>query len=498
MLARFGFCMPINCGTPGMAVDVFGMPVVGLCRGALDHPDHLKALTRWEAPAPGSQRTPDLLVTAAPDTVERVDEALAAAGLERDRGDRMSFSTGDNVATRDRPVYRYRSPEIGGRLLRGSHGVTLATFSAGRASLTLPQPAHIDIGRGHTIRIVVRELPLPMPLTDAVARLVGGDNAQAADGVLVSFVFFGEWMLDIAVPSANEALDAWASDHSVAYEISQPGRYAGSLLGRLDSLDRLDALASDVPVRILDKLTPVSRLRLARRLADELRPEHDLDETALAERLRGQELGLDLPARRAADFAGEGTRLPDILAAMVPLLDAGYVRRGRSLRCPLCKYSLWFALDEMAEQVRCEACRASFTLPVAAANGREAPLEFRLDGLTARAMDQGLLPVLLAVRAIRRTFAGYEVRVWPGIEFERGDKKVDVDVLAYGAWLLCCEVKTHADGLERNQLNELLELCDAIEARPGLAALDGEFSAEDIDAVIRRGGVVLHRAQLLN
>jgi hypothetical protein len=149
----------------------------------------------------------------------------------------------------------------------------------------------------------------------------------------------------------------------------------------------------EVPIRILQTLTPTSRLKLAQRVAAEVGGEHEVDEQLLAEllaeRLRDAELFLELPSRAAADLTGNGARLRDVLSAIGPLVEAGYVVRGRSLRCPLCNFPLWFGLDKLAEEVRCDACRASFTLPVATPDGRrEPPIEYRLDGLTARAMTR--------------------------------------------------------------------------------------------------------------
>jgi hypothetical protein len=71
--------------------------------------------------------------------------------------------------------------------------------------------------------------------------------------------------------------------------------------------------------------------------------------------------------------------------------------------------------------VTCRACREQYVLPIAEPNGRrEQAVAYRLDGLMARVMDQGLLPVTLTLRAlgppdeVRDLFFGR-----PGLEFVR-------------------------------------------------------------------------------
>lgn len=481
------------------SVHVPGMPVVGIPREALHRPDQLKALKRWIAAGPDTQRTPDLVVTADQDARDQLDSALGDAGFECDGGGgKFRRSFGDRIVSRERPTYRHFHPLLGGPLVRGAHAWALGTFARGTGSLFLPQPDGLDLRGGHTVRVVIRDLPLPLPLIDPVARVVHRD-AAAQDGVLLRLSTYADWYLDVRLPNRIEALHAWAAGHNCTAKATQDGRYAEALLGRLGTLDRLDALASPVAVSVLEHLAPTSRKKLAQRVAAELQGEHDIDEERLAERLRHEELHLELPSKAPGDLTGPDARLPAVLAALGLLADAGHTLRGRSLRCPTCNFQLWFPIDALAERVTCHACRTRFTLPVATTSGRcEPPLEFRLDGLTARAMDQDLLPVLLAMRALRTRFEGSWFSAWPGVEFACDGRRVDVDLLAHGPWVVCLEAKANAASLERSQLDALMGLCDRLGARPGIAALEGTFDTTLAHAVTERQGVVLQRADLLS
>jgi hypothetical protein len=70
-------------------------------------------------------------------------------------------------------------------------------------------------------------------------------------------------------------------------------------------------------------------------------------------------------------------------------------------------------------------------LRVAEVSGRREPaVSYRLDGLMARVMDQDLLPVLLTLRALMPPDEGRDLYyAWPGLEFEREDEIVEVDLL---------------------------------------------------------------------
>lgn len=148
----------------------------------------------------------------------------------------------------------------------------------------------------------------------------------------------------------------------------------------------------------------------------------------------------------------------------------------------------------------CRACRERFVLPAAEASGRkEPPVTYRLDGQMARVMDQDLLPVLLTLRAL---MPPDEVRdlyfAWPGLEFENGNDRMDVDLLTSdGENVVATEVKSNAAGLGREQLDDLLTFCEAVGAKPCIAALEGTFDAELADLVQQAGGRTLHRTELL-
>jgi hypothetical protein len=479
-----------------------GAPVVALPRQALAYPQHLESIRRWGASPDWGQRTPDFLVAGSQETSEAIDAAFGAIGLDRDRGNQLSYSLGSGTERRDRPTYRYMGLRLGGRFLRGIHADDLIAFAEGASSLSLAAPAGLPL-RGHNMRVMLRTLPLPFPVTASAARRIDR-NAVADSGVMLTLAAYGRWNVDIRLPGAWEALQDWAGDHGYTVRLSQPGRYGNAILSRLQALDRLEILADDLRVQVLKRLTPESRPKLAQRLAATLPEDSSADERQLAEHLAARiaDIGLflEVESRPAADIAGLlGKPKRAVLAALAPLVQAGLVQRGRTTACPRCNFTAFAPLDAVAETMTCRACRETFVLPVIDAGGNEPPTTYQLDGLAARVMDQDILPVLLTLRALRRTLGNPDLFFcWPGVEFQHGSIDVETDLLvSIGDQVYVSEVKSTAENLDREQLESLLALAEATEARPVIGGLDGTFDSTMAEAVRSVGGHVFERADLL-
>ena len=189
-----------------------------------------------------------------------------------------------------------------------------------------------------------------------------------------------------------------------------------------------------------------------------------------------------------------------MIAALAPLVGAGFVQRGRNVECPRCRFAFFLALRDFDEHVRCRGCGLEFLLPVIAAGGAEASTAYRLDGLMARLMDQHVLPVILTLRALRDPARWTTpAHIWPGVLFHaEGEKEFDIDLLASdGTTVFAAECKLDGRGLKLAQLRRLLSFAGRVGATPVVAALAGEFSARVRREVERRDGLVLERRELL-
>jgi|GEM_PF-2259783 len=489
-----------------------GAPVIGLMRGSLRHPDQLALLTKWLLQIPSMRETPDLLVACPFDLQDEAGTALSTLPFVEDTGDSIGEQIGVGFEPNAPPTFRFARPVLGGPFIRGKPAGALVAFAGGRSSLSLPAPEGFTVRSFQRVRLIFGNVPLPLPLTASGARLVHKDGT-AHDGVMLLTLATEQWNFDIRLPTAGEALGAWVNDHGFQFERTQDGHDADALLARLGSLDALDVLADQKRVAVLDALSPRNRDKLAAAIVAEAEDEAgvELDADALVERLADIGLFLEIETRTAGDIAstiGPGTRKVDVLALLPALVEAGFVRRAREVRCPRCRFLMHLDLSELHELVRCRACAQESVLPVVDESGKKEPdFFYRLDGLMARIMDQDILPVLLTIRALRPPAqTGQLLFAWPGVEVRKDARsKFDIDlVVSHGtnvdgisnAW--CIEVKKTAESLHEKQLARLLEVAAELEARPGIAAMHGEFPETLSRRVIEAGGAVLTAQQLFS
>ncbi len=113
--------------------------------------------------------------------------------------------------------------------------------------------------------------------------------------------------------------------------------------------------------------------------------------------------------------------------------------------------------------------------PVLSGN-KEHPTAYFLDGLAARLMEESLLSVLLALRRARLDGGARESFIaWPGLLFTKNGTTVDGDLLVSdGSTVSVFECKMNASRLELDQTRRLLDLCEELRAKPGIAGLRGD------------------------
>lgn len=476
-----------------------GAQIAGIPKAALADQVLMAEIRHWATSSPFVQYKPDILVAAESTLAEELETALGSVGFEPYEG-KMSENIGGQPEARA-PLYGKGPLLLSGRLLRGVGGSELIALSEGRSPIRLAQPGDLKLRGGHRVRVALRNLPTPLPITTSAAAQMTA-NGVACEGLMVHLASNRKsWDLDLRMLDRFEALRAFATDKGEATELTQDGRYAEALLRRVESVRSLDVLADANAIALLRSLAPQSRPKLTRRLLREVeqRDGSELSGEQLSGLLREIGIFLELGSKSSADLASElQITQVQVLATLEPLIELGLVTRGRSVRCPECRYRAVVSLEQLAERLRCEACGHSYALPVRnAADGKEPRLVYRLDGLMARVMDQDLLPVLLALRAMDKRLSAVHFFAWPGVQFTGDQGAVDVDLLCSdGNDVHCFEVKDNASSLEEGQLNRLFELADRLEARPGVAGLRNSFAAPLRSQVQARGGLVLEAGEL--
>jgi hypothetical protein len=480
-------------------------PIVGVPRELLSALE-LGSIRRWvEMPVGATHYKPDITLVV-PDR-ERLAARTALEDLGfTSPGDRVRFQHSFPNPPEGREGLEYfemASGQFGGPMKRGAGASTLATVTDRSISLDLPPPDGVKLPFGH-VRLAVRGLPLSLPLNATTAAQIIPNAYASQDGLTVLTQTAQRWSWDVRLPDQAEALEQWASSYGYIATPSQPGLYGQALLGRLRSPDDLNSLADEIAIAILDQLAPKSTKKLAQRLKldleDPATPTNtSLDEERLVAMLRDQGLLLGVEAKTLHQIASRAElSQPELVAPLARLVEAGLARRGVSFRCPRCHFLQLVPLGDLDERIQCQACRLELVTPVLK-DTEEHPPSYFLDGLTARLMEQDLLSVILALRRARLDVGeAHSFSAWPGLLFNRSEAETDADLLvSNGELVTLFECKANAPSLRLSQAKKLLTLCEAVEARPALAALKGEFAEPVADAVTKAGGLIYLREDLL-
>jgi hypothetical protein len=473
--------------------------LIGITKEALGQPAALAALPDYIRNDEFFSQTPDIGAMAYKDP-DLARAALSEIGFEEHTGNRVSRSLGRGRGGRDLS-FGFFAPHLPGPIKRGAIVSDQITITNGRASFRPERPSDLP-QTGHHIRVALEGLNLPMPVTAPGAGALIENAYPSREGVTIETnAWIGSGYLNLEIPDADAALTHWANATGESVELSAAGRYGQALLDRLGDLNGLNVLADKKAVAVLTALAPTSRKKLAQRVVAEAKKQtgQDLDEGLLAELLGDRAEYLELQARPASEIASEaGTSKKEVLPVLSALVEAGFVVRGMGVRCPTCGYRQVVLLDGQKERLRCHACHAEFLLPVLdEGQQHERPPVYRLDGLMGRAMDQDLLPVLLALRTLIKKF-GPPRAVWPGLEFRNGEKSSEQDLLvSSGEDVWVAECKLRGEGLADGQLQGLLRFADAHDATPVIAALHGNFSGPQTASVQEKEGLVLQGNDLL-
>ena len=207
---------------------------------------------------------------------------------------------------------------------------------------------------------------------------------------------------------------------------------------------------------------------------------------------------MDLIKNRVARRIGE-ERFKRYLAEQHPLSEQApdvlsyWEKRGVISReamlppCPSCGHPSRLVRLDLGRAALCPECEATSRLP------DRIELRYRLSPVVARAMDQGIGPVVLTGRFLRQlTSEGF---MWlPGVKGEYRGEQADVDIIACcDGHLALAECKTLAEaspesgtwGHVIDQMSELVELARACKAELIFLAFMGTACAPEVEEFAR-------------
>ena len=188
----------------------------------------------------------------------------------------------------------------------------------------------------------------------------------------------------------------------------------------------------------------------------------------------------------------EKKTFPTFLEEVLPrLLHANLVNQGYEVRCPACDLKSFFKLESFREDstIKCLGCGQEQRPAI------RAELSYAPNYLVVRAQEQGVFPLLFAIRAFKGVACLDGFDFLPGLEVTLGGLKTDIDlVVVIGGEVIFCEAKTLESGGSEDtlqkvgvQLDELLKLATITQIRAvvltSLMAKESKFLTSELDTL---------------
>lgn len=270
----------------------------------------------------------------------------------------------------------------------------------------------------------------------------------------------------VELPDEELFLRSLMAERGVELSLGRGAGLADRVLSLLGGVSGINHLADRRVFELVARLAP----RRTERITKEL-------EKAIGEHLPGdvdQALGqLDSKIRFLTEAADVGpqeliSKVPkdereDFKAALQQLHDTGVLERGRRLQCPHCSMKLWFSIRDLAEPAKCYCCGGCLHLQIF--EDGDSNDRFRLSRLFCQAFDQGLLPLLLTLRALGLPEVRFKRWLINADYTERSTgAQGDLDLIAtQGGKLILGEAKAHR-GFDVAQLRKLLLIVNTVDA----------------------------------
>ena len=326
-------------------------------------------------------------------------------------------------------------------------------------------------GPGKVLLRVGSDLFAGLPRRPVTAAMVHNNATWSSDKLQISEFAQDRYQLDVRVPLLHDAAWKLLRDGCASAKLSDKGRMARRLLelgGYQVLLERdvrraIDALKTQ---RSKDLTALLERLNADDRLGD------DIDDWALRLGETQQRRFRSVEQLRSA-AGSRGSESAELLC------QQRWAERGLSIRCARCSVRSFVKLSETAPESACPACQAAQPYEVGPTSGTP-QLQYRLHGLIDRAADQGVLPHLLAIAALReehdRTF------LIPGADVHLADGTLrEVDLFGiFNGTVVAGEAKTSPTGFEDADIEADIELSAALGADAHLMVATEQIAHETV------------------
>ena len=274
----------------------------------------------------------------------------------------------------------------------------------------------------------------------------------------------------VRLPTDIQIFDTLFSEFGTTIKPTAGTKIANQVLSLFGGTTEIGIMCSKEIIDLLVAMTPKRIERIVKELkqgAETGRSEEELI-TILSDNLnnafmRSNDISLSLDRMSEKAHVQKATR-DEFYQKIQRLYDAGILLRGKSFQCPHCGTNLWFSLDAIQASNKCYACNIDVQIPVHH-EGKVAGDAFRLNELICNAVDQGILPLLLALHQLQaQPYNGKRFICNYNVYSEQGSEIGEVDLaFTLGGRLGLAEIKAHR-GFDNAQVDRLINVSKQVKA----------------------------------
>ena len=402
--------------------------------------------------------SPDAVLVGLRRSPADLEEIALALGLDVHEGGFKSHFGGRATTDRLSVAIRVdpRAFLLGPRAV-GRRSTELATIE--RPMTTLRAPAGVRWNRPAVGGHVIARWSAPFldaPRRATTAAVFHPNGTWKYGGLEVETNALPIYQFEVNVPARGDVLTAALRDSGVRFELSQPGKLAAAVLGRVGQPH--DLFSGRQMRAVIGALTTPRSKRLAALIAAEAPTISEETASVLADRVGSRLAQVALSAAniasRASVDSGTASRLVERLVAL------GLCERGLLVPCDRCGLEPFVPMKDTTATGECPACHTSSEY--ATDDRGRVTLHYRLNALLDRASDQGVVPHLAVLEQLAPDDASSH---WVlGAHLFLGDNHLgEVDLLGFdGEQLVCGEVKTSSGGFTPSEVATACRLANVI------------------------------------
>lgn len=313
-----------------------------------------------------------------------------------------------------------------------------------KTSVAFNSPVHFA-GQGFLKLNVASDVLSPFPRRASVALLIQPESRWHNDGIELYQPALSNYEIDICVPQLSEVVETLLAEATDSHCLSDKGRMGQSITPSR----KLDRLLDPGVFEAIRSLTTPRKEHVVETLKERVSTGTQPDYRRLA-----SEFGrLERKSQCASELMNPKRQIT--VSSIEALVGLGWAERGCRIVCNRCSVTSFVLFRDTTPSASCPGCESSEQYD---SSPTGITTYYRLNSLIDLASDQGVLPHLLAIAALRK--GSSDTFILPGVDvtFDNGTKR-EVDLFGvHGGKVIAGEVKTSAAEFTEEQIGRDIEL----------------------------------------